>query len=390
MLFLLKLLSLLSLLMHDDHIVSARQTLSRQLSASSNLTISNISTASSLIQAHSSPSASTSRPIINNHTQATAGATALLPISPYTGPEYAGNHKATGVNSDTKFETCSIKQDYCSFTKSNRTIGKGNATTNDVPCLLWDSSCSGNRTSAIDTFFDQTFQHDLLNNKCFVQAGSINLVKGSDCDKYNPPGRMSEFQKMKNWMRSQQCVSVANAWTAKYTGGEDPDSKIAVQMDPLEYHVVSGPIPSCCGPCNTNVQNVDIYYWPKPIVNTSCLSIVGGSVRPVDYGATTTVWNVGTITSTEVYWDCKPKTSGDPIWTAEIRTIGSLRVKVYLSDPWSRSPCTETDAVSQGSAETYAQHATLQARDHTLIIPSSISHNGSIPVTTMVSGNFTL
>ena len=389
MLFLIKSLSLLSLLKHKDHIVFASQTLSGQVSASSIIAVSNISAASSLIQAHNSSSASAYRSIVNNHTQATAGAITVLPISSYASPEYVGYHKTARINHDTKLGTCAIKEDYCSST-SDRTVGKGNATDIDDRCLLWNPSCSGNRTLAIDMFFDTTFQHDLLNNTCFVQAGSVNLVNGSNCDKFNPPGRMSEFQEMKNWMRSQQCVSVANGWAAKYTNGEDPDSKIAVQMDPYEYHVISDSIPSCCGVCETNVQNVDIYYWPEPVVNTSCLSIVGGSVRPVDYGATTTVDNIGTDTTSTVYWACEPNTSADPIWTAMIRTIGSLSVKVYISDPWSSSPCTESDVVSQGFAETYARNATLHARDHTLIIPSSISHNENLPVTTMVSGDFTL
>ena len=349
---------LVCLLCFNNNVLFARQALGKRELSPSEFSVSNVSTPSAWVPARSVSSISASRSIFDNH-----------------------SHQA-------KAASCAIKDKYCN--NNNGTVGKASATDFNDSCILWDPSCSGNRTLAIDKFFDQTFQHDLLNNTCFVQAGSVNLVNGSNCDKYNPPGRMSEFQKMKNWMRSQQCVSVANGWAAKYTGGEDPDSKLAVQMDPYEYHVVSGSIPSCCDYCDTNVQNVDIYYWPEPDANTSCLSIVGGSVRPVDYGATTTVWNVGTITSTEVYWGCKSKTSADPTWTAKIRTIGSLLVKVYLSDPWSSSPCTESDVVSQGSAETYAKHATIHARDHTLIIPSSISRNESLPLTTMVSGNFTL
>lgn len=37
--------------------------------------------------------------------------------------------------------------------------------------------------------------------------------------------------------------------------------------------------------------------------------------------------------------------------TAIIRTIGSLLVKVYLSDPWSLSPCTESNVMSQGQTD---------------------------------------
>ena len=293
-----------------------------------------------------------------------------------------------------------MKDLYCSSQKNNGTVGKINATSTDNPCLLWDPSCSGNRTLARDTFFDPSFQRDVLRNKCFVLEGSVNLGDVSNCDKYNPPGRMSEFQKMKNWMRSQQCASVGMEWAAIHRSGLDPDSEVAIQMDPFEYQIVPGPNPSCCGICETNVKNVDIYYWPEPDVNTSCLSIIGDSVRPVEFGASKVVWSAGTSTSTDFYWACtgKPSTYFDTIVsrsitdlgttnTAKIRTIGSLLVKVYLADPWSPSPCTESDIKSQGSNGS-AKHR--DRRDHTLILPSSITQKDTLPVTTMVSGNFTL
>ena len=359
---LLKILFLLCLLNRNDHIILARQPLSRRVLRPSVSAVSNIST-SPLIQAPSSSVASISESIVNNN--------------------------------------CSTGQSHCSF--KNR---KANATDLGDPCVLWDPSCSGNRTSAIDRFFDPTYQQDLLGNRCFVLAGSVNLGNVSNCDKNNSPGKMSEFQEMKNWMRSQQCVSAAAGWAASYETGLDPSSEESIQMDPYRYHVGVGPGASCCGVCDTNVQNVDIYYWPEPDVNTSCLSIIGDSIRPIGYEATTSVWSVGSITSTDVYWDCyaKPSTYSDTMVgrmvtdngatrTAMVRTIGSLMVKVSLYDPWSPSPCTESDVMSQGSnrsAQLHDRHATMYARDHTLIIPSSITNKDSLPVTTMISGNFTL
>ena len=368
MLCLLKLLLLICVLSRDDHITLAHQPLSRRGLGPSAMAVSNISTPSSLIQAPSSSLASVSKSIVNNH--------------------------------------CTIGHIYCSFKNGNNTVGKANATDLGDPCVLWDPSCSGNRTLAIDRFFDRTFQHDLLSNTCFVQAGSVNLGNVSNCDQRNPPGRMSEFQEMKNWMRSQQCVSAATEWAANGTSIEDPSSQEAVLMDPDQYHVASGANPSCCGACEMNVENVDIYYWPEPDVNTSCLSIIGDSVRPLDYGATTTAWSVGTITSTDTYWGCDVKTStyyntflresvtySEATRTAAIRTIGSLLVKVSLSDPWSPSPCTESNVMSQGSngsAGIRDKRATMHARGHTLIIPASLTYNDSLPVTTLVSGSFTL
>lgn len=282
-------------------------------------------------------------------------------------------------------------------------MGEANATNIDDPCLLWNSSCSGNRTFARDTFFDPKFQHDLLGNRCFVLAGSVDLGDSSKCDKYNPPRRISEFQEMKKWMRSQQCGSVGEEWTAAAESDFDPDSHMAVQMDPLSYHITNE---SCCGVCETVVDNVDIYYWPEPDVNTSCLSIIGNSIKPIDAGATKSVWSWGTSTTTDIYWGCQPEittfydtrasksvTYTEATRTAVIRTIGSLLVKVYLSDPWSPSPCTESNIMSQessGSVQIRDRHVTMYGRDHTLIIQSSITQADSSPVTTMVSGNFTL
>ncbi len=403
---LIKFLLIFSLLKQENHIVFARQTLPRRVPRPSVTAASNGSAASPLIQAHSSPSASVSRNTINNYTHTTSGATAASPISVYPDTKNTGKHDATKSNQAINSGICAMKDLYCSSTKSNGTVGKVNATSTDDPCLLWDPSCSGNRTLARDTFFDPSFQRDVLGNRCFVLEGSVNLGNTSNCDKYNPPGRMSEFQKMKNWMRSQQCVSAEMEWAAIYQTGLDPDSGIAIQMDPTRFQIASGAHPSCCGVCETNVDNVDIYYWPEPDVNTSCLSIIGDSVRPVTFGATKTVWSAGTITSTDFFWSCTPKpttyydtglsrsvTDTDPINTAMIRTIGSLSVKVYLSDPWSPSPCTQSDVMSQGSNESAKiqnRHATMHARGHTLIIPTSVVHNDSLPITTMVSGNFTL
>lgn len=43
----------------------------------------------------------------------------------------------------------------------------------------------------------------------------------------------------------------------------------------------------CCTKCDLEVRDVDVYYWPDPAADTSCTSIIGKSVNPVDYGAKT-------------------------------------------------------------------------------------------------------
>lgn len=323
---------------------------------------------------------------------------------------------------DIKSGFCAINDNYCSFEGNNRTTDLTTKVLDDQ-CLLWDTSCSGNRTLAIDEFFNTT-QGLLFDNLCFSQFSSgvpsgetdisipeeqvgsslveINDVIPSDCKKYNPPERLSEWQDIKSWMRSSGCVSAQNEWIKG--GGQGA------------YNFSSQVTPSCCGFCDVGAENVDLYYWPEPGANTSCLSIVGASVNPIAYGATT-----GLVGDSEsgTYWACSAKipatstytyagansansetiTSVYPtITTATITTIGSLAVKVSLINPWSPSPCIETDTfprVSNGSnglnisTEIHVRHA-VQARGRTLLIPSSITQENGTPVSTVVLGKFTL
>ena len=391
MLFLLKNLSLVCLLIcSNNQVLFARQTLWGRERNPSVLAISNISTASPWVPARSMSSISASQSVFDNHSRKVNAA------------------------------TCAIKDKYCN--DNNGTIGKATATNLNDSCILWDPSCSGNRTLAMDDFFNQTFQNDLVSNECFAQLSPVNSALVSNCDKYNPPGRMSEFEEMKNWMRSQQCVSAAADWAARTPGNsnftyanakdwrdlqQDPDSQMADRMDPHPINYTSGVTPSCCGVCNINAQNVDLYYWPEPDADTSCLSIIGGNIRPLDYGATTTEYSIDpTSTSTAIYWGCNPLTSTyynpmvtgnvtytSAITTAQITAVGSLLVKVPLVNPWSPNPCLETGVPSRGpnvSNEIHDKHVRMHARDHTLIIATSITSEGHSAVSTVVSGNFTL
>ena len=396
MLYLLNILLLFSLLKDESRVSVALQIPSRQISRRSVIAASDTYTAPSLARVYSRSSIYASGNLINNRTNTTTIPTATLSTPIYSSATSAGVYNSSKGYAQIKSEKCSLKDVYCS----------SNGTTNiDDPCVLWDPSCSGDRKSAIDTFFDSTFAQDLLSNACFFAAGSLNAANASKCDANNPPGRMAEFQKIKDWMRSKQCVSAAADYTAQYAP-MDPSSQEAVAMDPNSYHIASDPDPTCCGVCQTDAKNVELFYWPEPDANTSCLSIIGDDIRPVDYGASTTSWSVGTITSALTYWGCKPQvvatydtlhsssfTFTDVIKTAVITTIGPLTVKVYASDPWSPSPCTQSDDVSRGSNKSVQvrdQHAPVHARGHTLVIPSSVTQANGLPVSTMVSGDFTL
>lgn len=54
---------------------------------------------------------------------------------------------------------------------------------------------------------------------------------------------------------------------------------------------------TCCGGCDFGADKVDVYYWPDPLADTSCLSIIGSQISDVADGATTD--SMGSL-----YWGC--------------------------------------------------------------------------------------
>ena len=396
-------------LTNAGYLVLAHQALSRRVLEPSATAFLNTSELISSTQAYSSAPAAQSVNTFGNTPSSLISIPTPLP-SPFQ-----DNQNFLDVKSG----ICAIDDLYCSF-KGNVSNGNSSNEAFKDQCLLWDASCSGNRTLAIEEFFNNTIE-SLIGNQCFsqfdagVQAGDPGLsipfvgasglvqldnIIPSDCKDYNPSERISEWRDIKSWMRSPSCVSAQDEW--KEAGGKaTPDNS-------------TGGKESCCEGCVVGAQNVDIYYWPEPDVDTSCLSIVGSSVNPFTYGATTS--------ANTTYWACSlkaPATSVFPedlayassgsyyvssgsitsvypiITTAQIETIGSLTVKVSLLNPWSSSPCIENDTTPQGSNSSnssvglHVRHA-VQARNHTLLSPSSITQESGSSVSTVVMGNFTL
>ena len=397
--------SFIFLLTNAAYCVLAHQALSRRVPESSATTFLNTSRIISSTRAYDGAPASQSVDTSGNISSSLVSIPTPLPSPFQSNQNYL----------DVKSGICAIDDLYCSF-QSNVSNGNTSIKAFKDQCLLWDTSCSGNRTSAIEEFFNNTIE-PLIGNQCFsqfdagVQAGDPGLsipfvgesgivqldnIIPSDCKDYNPSERISEWQEIKSWMRSPSCVSAQDEW--KDAGGKPaPNNSTGVKE-------------SCCEGCVVGAQNVDIYYWPEPDVDTSCLSIIGSSVNPLTYGATT-----GALAGVlETYWACLAKTpvtssysdeflasSGgitsvySMIPTAQITTVGSLTVKVPLLNPWSSSPCIENDTAPQGSNSSnssvnlHVRHA-VQARNHTLLIPSSITQEYGASVSTVVMGNFTL
>ena len=283
---------------------------------------------------------------------------------------------------------CDLSDAFCSFQYSNGTMRKAKPRSMDDMCLLWDSSCSGDRKSAIEKFFDSTVR--LGGNSCFEQTPGIGSTA---CLKWNPSSRLLEWQKIRQWMKTSQCPSALGEYN-ELKGINNTNSK-------KFFRDVS----TCCLRCYIQAENVDLYYWPEPDADTSCLSVIGGSIRPIDYGATkalATVFRELTETvETVTYWGCKGKTlktdvlsyqghlttwfSRDMTMTAKVTTIGSLSVKISMYNPWSSAPCDQEDATSR------VQSVTIEPRAQTqpLTIPSSITQKNDGPKS-VVSEGFTL
>lgn len=283
---------------------------------------------------------------------------------------------------------CDLDDSFCFFRNHDGTLTKANPTSLDDMCVLWDSSCSGNRTTAIEKFFRSTV--DFGGNPCFEQTPGGD---SSACVTYNPPARLLEWEKIKRWMRSSQCSSALDVY--------DELSKTSHGRSERFYPDVS----TCCLRCYIQAENVDLYYWPEPDADTSCLGIIGGSVRPLDYGATKVSVSVLHQLTPRVdivtYWGCTASTlkteiltykghlttwhSREKITTAKISTIGSLTVKLSAFNPWSSAPCPQEDTVSQISEVKVKPRAPVRS----LIVPSSITQKIGSPVS-VVSDGFTL
>ena len=416
MLFLLQFQLILCLLDHNEYTTLAQQY---SLSQASDpvTTITNASIPSPLARAHSSSHTNTSASgpramdehdmeywgsVLSHKTSSVLSQQRhIYPRSnvdvstelPAPWNDYPGSSWYLSNFQDILSGFCTIGDNFCSFKASNGSIMKANVTGFHDGCVLWDDSCSGNRTEAIKNFFDNAFLSNgrndrnsngpLLSNLCFVQK----FVNQSDCDTYNPPERLSEFQRIKNWMRSSQCISAADEWIAM-TGYNWGRYFSTFNEPKAEYiHDVGNStalLPTCCGGCLAWAENVDLFYWPEPDSDTSCLSVIG-SVRPIDYGATTE--------SGTTYWACNwtESSSTGILTTAQITTVGSLTVKVSNFNPWSSSPCGEDEPESQDqSTKARDRGASVYRRAHSLIIPTSITETDGLPVSTMISGNFTL
>lgn len=174
----------------------------------------------------------------------------------------------------------------------------------DEDCILWDSCCTGNKSFAATKFFGDFSA--ITNNACF-------LDRSPKCTKSNPPGRMSVFNDVKNYMRSPKCLLLHHSLAP------DPNHSAHLANDLYQNA-------TCCDICQILVNKVDVYYWAGPKADTSCQSIIGDEASKADAGATTDDFGI-------VYWGCTSRLSQGEvlgtgsttiITTATLRTVAAL------------------------------------------------------------------
>ena len=257
-------------------------------------------------------------------------------------------------------------------------------------CVLWNSSCAGNIIDARNDFFANNTADTLTGNECFQNQPTDPLQsnKLEGCYEIESPERLLQFGQAKKWMRSPQCLSNATVWSSS-----QPDLAGLASFLPHGDSDTG----SCCAKCAISVRNVDIYYWPEPDVDTSCLDIIGNNSRYLDHGATTTSQEyayVGRSSSTVsyfTYWGCTGQDSSITT-TAYITQINSIKFKASAYNPWSSPPCPENESqpiAPKASDAARGEHAPIRARAQSLIIQPTITQNQG-PMSTVVLDNFTL
>ena len=204
-------------------------------------------------------------------------------------------------------------------------------------CVLWDDTCHGDKQHAASNFFGKTLAA-LLENECFtvtdsaqdVVVGLNNLVDEEPAPYDSaqcpggiagvPPATSSLWSTLKSWMREPACASSSREYSP-------------AASKPPAQDVIYG----CCGPCAIGGPNVDVYYWPSPEANTSCLNIIGTSVNPPTEGATT---NLG-----YTYWGYTPTDANidkQVVTTMVYTSINGIYFKMPMSNPWESKPGAST------------------------------------------------
>ena len=180
-------------------------------------------------------------------------------------------------------------------------------------CALWDDKCAGNRTAALDNFFNDEMD-DLKKDSCFIQIPD-NYHNSSCTPSLSPTASASIWSKVKTWMREPAC---SHAWHEAKPKLRSTDMK-----------------GGCCGGCFISGPNVDVFYWPSPNADTSCLDVVGTEVAPPLEGAQTNCnYPEHSCRTLWAYTPTEGNPSHLPQYTMEYTSLNGIFFKAPLTNPW--------------------------------------------------------
>ncbi|KAL6714998.1 hypothetical protein ACLMJK_007258 [Lecanora helva] len=266
-------------------------------------------------------------------------------------------------------------------------------------CVLWNSSCNGDKDAAAQNVLDNLVM--LEEKPCW--RSSLNA--SFHCTDYEPAETLLAMKQIKDWLRGPDCMSRS----LKLAGPVTTTVANAETTAIITTSMTAGPGDTCCGNPIIEASNVDIYYWLQPGANTACLSTIGDN--PDSNG--NSLYEGGTTDSGTVYWGCTarhPKTTtsstfvGDfytgsvsvvtvvqsVITTEVITTVNSITFKAPVVNPWAPPDClgvTSPSRSSNTSAQISAASKAIEVRGHSLLVPRLVTEG--IPVSTVVSGSFT-
>ena len=198
-------------------------------------------------------------------------------------------------------------------------------------CALWDNTCGSNVSLAVDDIFGGP-------TGMFPAYYCVGNKTEELCDEMGNLGGLKYADAFESWMRSPQCMITSSSWRQKqphYTRGpEDSDLR------------------TCCDSfCLVYGAGVDLFYWPEPEADDSCLGIVGNSQNAIDAGAMTTTTTIPldgvAWTTTITYWGCtarSPISGRSFITTAVLSSNSDFTFKRPLLNPWSASDCADFTA----------------------------------------------
>lgn len=201
-------------------------------------------------------------------------------------------------------------------------------------CVLLDKPCAGNKSLAMDDLYE-TWEALIDAMHCVSNKTEEN------CNIRGNLGGLKYADAFETWMIGDKCMFTSSLWAQK----QPPIAPVThTEAFPMMHQQPPNGT-SCCDECSFTVNGrVDIFYWPDPDADYSCLDIIGTEVKAIDDGATVDIWTYNLLNTvySNTYWGCTarhPISGSSIIQTASLVTMGGYVFKQYLKDPWNPPDC---------------------------------------------------